>query len=72
MTFEELQAVVARGESEEIEFKRSTVQRTEAAKTVCAMLNGRSGFVLFGVTNKDVRKAHNGAQWRMRLYAPFP
>jgi ATP-dependent DNA helicase RecG len=54
MTFEELQAVVARGESEEIEFKRSTGQRTEAAKTVCAMLNGRGGFVLFGVTNKGV------------------
>ena len=48
MTREALQALVARGETEEIEF-RSTGQRTDAAKTVCAMLNGRGGFVLFGV-----------------------
>lgn len=34
-----------------MEFKRSTGQRSEAAKTVCAMLNGIGGFVLFGVTD---------------------
>lgn len=47
----ELQALVSAGESEQIEYKRSTGQRTEAARTVCAMLNGRGGFVLFGVTD---------------------
>lgn len=49
MTHGELQAIVARGESDEVEFKRSTGQRTDAAKTVCALLNGRGGFVIFGV-----------------------
>jgi ATP-dependent DNA helicase RecG len=40
---------VSAGESLQVEFKRSTGQRTEAARTVCAMLNTRGGFVLFGV-----------------------
>jgi ATP-dependent DNA helicase RecG len=43
--------LVAQGESERIEFKRSTGQRTEGVKTVCGMLNGLGGFLLFGVTN---------------------
>jgi len=42
----------AEGESDRLEFKKRTGQRTEAAKTVCAMLNGLGGFVLFGVTDK--------------------
>ena len=52
MNIHELQELVAEGESDHLEFKKSTGQRTEAAKTVCAMLNGLGGFVLFGVTNK--------------------
>lgn len=40
MTPAELRKLVSDGESERVEFKRSTGQRTEAAKTVCAMLNG--------------------------------
>jgi ATP-dependent DNA helicase RecG len=44
----ELQALVAGGESERVEFKRSTGQRTDGARAVCAMLNGLGGFVLFG------------------------
>jgi len=47
----ELKALVREGESERVEFKRSTGQRTTAAKTVCAMLNGFGGFVVFGVTD---------------------
>jgi predicted HTH transcriptional regulator len=47
----ELRKLLSGGESERVEFKRSTGQRTEAAKTVCAMLNGLGGFVVFGVTN---------------------
>lgn len=39
----------AAGESETLEFKRSTGQRREAAQTLCAMLNRRGGRVLFGV-----------------------
>jgi ATP-dependent DNA helicase RecG len=51
MHSEELQALVSAGESEQIEYKRSTGQRTDAARTVSAMLNGRGGFVLFGVAD---------------------
>jgi ATP-dependent DNA helicase RecG len=47
----ELRKLLPGGESERVEFKGSTGQRTEAAKTVCAMLNGLGGFVVFGVTN---------------------
>ena len=38
-----LTEIVARGESERLELKRSTGQRTDAAKTACAMLNGLGG-----------------------------
>ena len=40
MNLRELKAIVAKGESERTEFKRSTGQRTEASKTVCALANG--------------------------------
>ncbi|MCF8080485.1 MAG: putative DNA binding domain-containing protein [Desulfobacterales bacterium] len=49
MTLQEIKALVSGGESERIEFKATTGQRTSAAKTVCAMLNGMGGYVLFGV-----------------------
>ena len=52
MNLRELSELAIDGESERLEFKRSTGQRTEAAKTVCAMLNGLGGFVVFGVTDK--------------------
>ena len=51
MNWQTLQQIVNQGESERVELKRSTGQRTDAAKTVCAMLNGVGGFVLFGVHN---------------------
>ena len=51
MLADQLQALVAHGESEQLDLKRSTGQRTDAAKTICAMLNGSGGFVLFGVTD---------------------
>ncbi len=49
ITIDQLSAIVSEGESEVLEFKQTTGQRTEAAKTVCAMLNTRGGRVLFGV-----------------------
>lgn len=52
MRLEELEKLVAKGESESLEFKKTTGQRSEATKTVCAMLNGIGGFVLFGVSDK--------------------
>lgn len=54
MNLDDLRALVGKGESERVEFKRSTGQRTAAAKTVCAMLNGLGGFVVFGVNEKGV------------------
>jgi ATP-dependent DNA helicase RecG len=47
MNLRELKDLISDNESERLEFKRSIGQRTEAAKTVCAMLNGLGGFVLF-------------------------
>lgn len=52
MNFSELEKLAAGGESERVEFKRSTGQRTEGMKTVCALLNGSGGFVLFGVSDR--------------------
>ncbi len=50
MNIENIRNLVAEGESETLEFKRTSGMRVEAAKTVCAMLNHRGGQVLFGVT----------------------
>jgi ATP-dependent DNA helicase RecG len=50
MNIEELNEVVSGGESDRVEFKKTTGQRSEGMRTVCAMLNGAGGFVLFGVT----------------------
>ncbi len=52
MRLEELQRLIAKGESETLEFKKSTGQRTEAAKTACALLNGFGGLLLFGISDK--------------------
>jgi ATP-dependent DNA helicase RecG len=52
MTLTELTRLVAHGESDRLEFKRSTGTRNEAARTVCAMLNGLGGYVIFGVSDK--------------------
>lgn len=49
ITPEQLAAWVTLGESETMEYKRTTGQRREAARTLCAMLNHRGGRVLFGV-----------------------
>lgn len=52
MTLDQLSAWAAKGESETQEFKLTTGQRSEAAKTICAMLNHRGGRVIFGVDAK--------------------
>ncbi len=49
MTINEIMVLASQGETTTIEFKRTTGQRTEAAKTVCAMLNSAGGIVLIGV-----------------------
>ncbi|TAK20706.1 MAG: AAA family ATPase [Chloroflexota bacterium] len=49
MTPEQIASWVAGGESETLEFKRSTGERSDATIATCAMLNHRGGRVLFGV-----------------------
>ncbi len=51
MTFEQLTALAAAGESETLEFKETIGTRQEATRTVCAFLNQGGGKVLFGVTD---------------------
>jgi ATP-dependent DNA helicase RecG len=45
-----LKLLVNGGESETVEFKKSTGQLRRAAETICGMLNGPGGRVLIGVT----------------------
>ena len=52
MANDDLASLVAQGESETLEFKKTTGERAEAAKTACAMLNHRGGSILIGVTDE--------------------
>ncbi|MGI8554177.1 MAG: AlbA family DNA-binding domain-containing protein, partial [Dehalococcoidia bacterium] len=49
MTPDQVATWAASGESEIVEFKRSTGERREGARALCSMLNHRGGRVLFGV-----------------------
>jgi len=49
MTLQQVQAWAAAGESETLEFKRSTAEQRAAMHALVAMLNHRGGRVLFGV-----------------------
>ncbi len=51
MDLTELQALVAQGESEHLAFKKTTGELHGGMETLCALLNGSGGKVLFGVTN---------------------
>lgn len=51
MTLDELQALVAEGESERLELKKTTGELRAGMESLCAMLNGNGGQVLFGVTD---------------------
>ncbi|MBI2382494.1 MAG: putative DNA binding domain-containing protein [Gammaproteobacteria bacterium] len=48
-TLAALQSLIAQGESETLEFKRSTAELRRAGETLCAFLNGDGGKVLIGV-----------------------
>ena len=47
-----LNKMIAEGESETLEFKKSTGQLRQAFTTICGFLNNKGGRILFGVTNK--------------------
>jgi len=49
MDLDYIRTLAASGESEMLEFKRSTGQRSDAVKAACAMLNNRGGRILIGV-----------------------
>jgi ATP-dependent DNA helicase RecG len=49
MNIQKLQKLIQQGESHCLEFKKSTAQIKPAFETVCAFLNGKGGYVLFGV-----------------------
>lgn len=51
MLLDELKRLISKGESESLEFKKTTGQKSEAVKTVCAFLNGLGGIVIFGVSD---------------------
>ena len=54
MTIDQIAALTTSGESETLEFKKTTGTRREAARTVCGFLNQQGGQVLFGVTPAGV------------------
>ncbi len=52
MNLAALEDLIAKGESETLEFKRSTAELKRAGETLCAFLNGDGGQVLVGVGPK--------------------
>lgn len=51
MNLEQIQIMVSNGESDVVEFKKSTAQLKSACETACAFLNGNGGTILFGITD---------------------
>ena len=49
MDLDAVKRLVATGESESVEFKKSTAELARAGETLCAFLNGNGGQVLIGV-----------------------
>lgn len=49
MNIEQLIELVKQGESQRLEFKKTTGQLKPAFETACAFLNGKGGVILFGV-----------------------
>lgn len=49
---DEILNLIAKGESETLEFKKSTTSLREGIETICAFANQRGGYLLFGVDNK--------------------
>ncbi|MFH1532402.1 MAG: Fic family protein [Pseudomonadota bacterium] len=49
MNLDDIKRLATAGESETVEFKRSTAELPRAAETLCACLSGQGGQVLIGV-----------------------
>jgi ATP-dependent DNA helicase RecG len=54
MNLQQIEALITKGESQHLEFKKSTAQLKPAFETVCAFLNNndKGGIILLGVTDK--------------------
>ena len=55
MQLQDVEKLIRNDEFETVEFKRSTGQRTTAAKTLCDTLNGTGGMVLLDVIDEGNR-----------------
>ncbi len=51
MNLDEIRLLASNGETEELEFKKSTAQLKSAAETVCGFLNGSGGKVFIGISD---------------------
>ncbi|MCO6459149.1 MAG: hypothetical protein J5I93_27890 [Pirellulaceae bacterium] len=47
MTETQLAELVAQGDSDTLEFKKTTAEKEAAMKTLCGLLNGNGGFCSF-------------------------
>ncbi|MGD9152968.1 MAG: putative DNA binding domain-containing protein [Gammaproteobacteria bacterium] len=52
MKLEDIRVLIAKGESDILEFKKSTAQLKSAGETLCAFLNNKGGVVFIGVSDK--------------------
>lgn len=51
MNIDQIEQIISQGESEHLEFKKSTTQIKAAFETLCAFLNGTGGIILIGVAD---------------------
>jgi hypothetical protein len=68
-TLAALRTLVALGESDTLEFKRSTANLRRAGETLCGMLNGAGGSVLIGVADGGALVGHSVSDQTMQEVA---
>ncbi len=51
MDLQQIQQLLDEGESQTVEFKKSTGQLRAALETACGFLNGDGGILVFGITD---------------------
>lgn len=49
MNIDQIKILITQGESQQLEYKKSTANLKDILKTICAFLNGDGGIVLIGV-----------------------
>ena len=52
INLEQIKAFASNHEGVDVEFKETTGQLNRGMETLCGMVNGKGGIVIFGVTNK--------------------